>query len=214
MAYFASETAVFAVALGVTVVLALIELGRLVRGHIPERTYGQTPSALQSHSNFWRSARSRACGWLARNRVSPLSCWLVFLLGFGLSGLIFQEAIRRHVIQLPSWIGMVVATAAGLCATHFFARGTAQSVFAEDMVCQNMDALIGRLGVVFRGSASIGRPAKAKICDADGKSHYVLVEPYDIDHTLPQGTHIIIVRREGSILLAREARDETDKAET
>ena len=57
---------------------------------------------------------------------------------------------------------------------------------------------VGKPAVIVQGHARQGLPARARLSDPTGQSHYVLVEPDVEGEVLEQGADIIIVRQQGS----------------
>ncbi len=52
------------------------------------------------------------------------------------------------------------------------------------------------------GTARRGSPAQARVSDVHGQVHYVMVEPYDDDHSFGQGDTVRLDRRDGNIFIA------------
>jgi hypothetical protein len=59
-------------------------------------------------------------------------------------------------------------------------------------------ALIGRSGVITTGTARAGMAAEAKVRDAQGRSHYVMVEPDLPEQTFAEGSVVLLVRKAGA----------------
>lgn len=201
MEFFAGDTAPFAVALGLTLALAAVELVGLVIGISPGAAVDNSLPDLDADSpDFELGPLSEFLSWISFGRLPALVVLIVFLTSFGLIGFAEQEVLRRLFdFTLNPWIASLPAAAAGLVATHHIGHALARIVPKEETDAVSTTEFIGRVATVFRGSASIGRPAEAKLTDIHGKTHYVLVEPQDVDQTLPEGSEVVIVRQEGSI---------------
>ncbi|WP_420584214.1 OB-fold-containig protein [Ruegeria sp.] len=133
--------------------------------------------------------------WLGMGRM-PFMIWLVvFLAGFGLSGIGLQLTLRDLLgFDLPSWIAAIPAGAFGL----WFARGFG-AVFARLLPKTETEAmsekmLARRRGFISQGTASRGRPAEVRVMDRYGNAHYLRAEPLQDKDTLEQGTEVLVLR--------------------
>jgi hypothetical protein len=59
-------------------------------------------------------------------------------------------------------------------------------------------SLVGRVGVVTAGVARRGLAAQARVRDALGRSHYLMVEPDLEDEVFEEGAQVLIVRKAGA----------------
>jgi hypothetical protein len=58
-------------------------------------------------------------------------------------------------------------------------------------------SLIGRAGIIVRGTATQSLAAEAKVRDAYGRAHYVLVEPDFADQSFAEGSDVLLVKKVG-----------------
>lgn len=65
-----------------------------------------------------------------------------------------------------------------------------------------LDALTGSFARIVTGVARSGSPARARVEDAYGQAHYVMVEPDNAGQTLEEGETILLVRREDHVFRA------------
>ena len=137
-------------------------------------------------------------GWLGVGRVPLLMLLVVFLALFGLAGL----AIQQFAGPLPWWIAVPGAAAAALPLTGLGARGLARIMPGDETTAVSLDSLVGRRGTITIGTARRGSPAQARVADVHGQVHYVMVEPYDDDHSIGQGETVRLDRRDGNIFIA------------
>ena len=137
-------------------------------------------------------------GWLGVGRVPLLMLLVVFLALFGLAGL----AIQQFAGPLPLWIAVPGAAAAALPLTGLGARGLARIMPGDETTAIGLDDLAGRRGTITIGTARRGSPAQARVADVHGQVHYVMVEPYDDDHSIGQGETVRLDRRDGNIFIA------------
>lgn len=136
--------------------------------------------------------------WLGVGRVPLLMLLVVFLALFGLAGL----AIQQFAGPLSLWIAVPGAAAAALPLTGLGARGLARIMPGDETTAVSLDELVGRRGTITIGTARRGSPAQARVADVHGQVHYVMVEPYDDDHSIGQGETVRLDRREGNIFIA------------
>jgi membrane protein implicated in regulation of membrane protease activity len=137
-------------------------------------------------------------GWLGVGRVPQLMLLVVFLALFGLAGL----AIQQFAGPLSLWIAVPGAVAAALPLTGLGARGLARIMPGDETTAVSLDDLVGRRGTITIGTARRGSPAQARVADVHGQVHYVMVEPYDDDHSIGQGETVRLDRRDGNIFIA------------
>lgn len=136
--------------------------------------------------------------WLGVGRVPLLMLLVVFLAIFGLAGL----AIQQFAGPLPLWIAAPAAVAAALPLTGVGARGLARIMPQDETTAVSLDSLVGKRGTITIGTARRGSPAQARVKDAHGQVHYVMVEPHEEEHPFGEGEEILLSRRDGNIFLA------------
>lgn len=204
MDLFAAETAPFAVALGLTLAIALIELAGVLIGLSPSEAIDSTlPDADADASEFELGPLSQFLTWLSFGRLPALVVLILVTTSFGLGGYVLQEAMRRIFgFALEPAIASAPAALFALFATHHLGRWLGRLMPREETEAVSTADFIGRVATVFRGTASSGKPAEAKLTDIYGKTHYVLVEPDDAQLLLAEGSEVVLVRREGHVFRA------------
>ena len=130
----------------------------------------------------------------------PLTIWLVvFLLvfaGIGVSGQALADSLTGA--PLDRWLAAVLAGAAALPLTAGIARPLGAILPQDETSAVDIAALVGRRAVITDGVARKASPARARVRDAFGQDHYVMVEPHEADSQLLAGDEILLVRREGN----------------
>jgi hypothetical protein len=63
----------------------------------------------------------------------------------------------------------------------------------------SLESLVRREAVIQTGTARARSPARAKVKDAFGHPHFVMVEPHDEGAELGEGEKVLLVRREGEV---------------
>lgn len=134
----------------------------------------------------------------------PLMVWLTMLLFiFGTLGLIGQGALTSLLgAPLPAGLAALAAGAGALPLNGLAVRPLAAIIPRDETTAVSLDELIRRDGEIQIGTAQRGSPARAKVIDAHGHPHFVMVEPQDDAATLIAGESVLIVRREGEIFYA------------
>ena len=204
MDLFAAETAPFAVALGVTLAIALIELAGVLIGLSPSEAIDSTlPDADTDMPDLELGPLSQFLNWLSFGRLPALIVLILITTSFGLGGYVLQEAMRRIFgFALEPAVASVSAAIFSLFATHHLGHWLGRLMPREETDAVSTADFIGRVATVFRGTASSGKPAEAKLTDIHGKTHYLLVEPDDEGQSLSEGSQVVLVRREGPVFRA------------
>ncbi|UYN99883.1 MAG: YqiJ family protein [Devosia sp.] len=208
MDFFTPEMVPFTAAIGITIALAILEFGGLMMGLHPSAAIDSSLPDLDvdvdvDAPEIELAPLSQFLSWISFGRLPALVVLILFLTSFGLLGLFGQQSLRNVFgFALQPWIASVPAAIGALYTTHFIGHGLARIMPREESDAVSTSAFIGRVATIFRGSASAGHPAEAKLTDIHGHTHYVLVEPDDHEQTLPTGSEVVIVRQKGSIYRA------------
>ncbi|AJR24152.1 MULTISPECIES: YqiJ family protein [Sphingobium] len=142
-------------------------------------------------------------GWLGVGRLPLLMLLAIFLALFGMIGLIGQHLLLDLTgAMLPPLIAAPAALIASLPATGLAARRLAPLLPRDQSSAVPLDALTGSFARIVTGVARSGSPARARVEDAYGQAHYVMVEPDNSGQTLEEGETILLVRREDHVFRA------------
>ncbi|MEO1198117.1 MAG: YqiJ family protein [Pseudomonadota bacterium] len=146
---------------------------------------------------------SQVLGWLCIGKVPILVILVVFLTAFGMTGYLVQGLMRAGFgFPLPAWIAVVPAFAAALPVTRMAGLGLAKIVPKEQTEAVSKRDFIGRIATITLGQARRDLPAEAKLTDSYGRTHYVRVEPDADGDVFDQGSDVILVKQVGGIFLA------------
>lgn len=138
--------------------------------------------------------------WLHIGRAPLLILLVFFLLGFGLSGVLLQQLSQTllgtvthgALVAIPSVIiGLTQMNWGGRFVHRFLPKDETESVSSE--------SFIGKTVTITVGEAHLNDPAEAKLSDAFGQIHYVMVEPDDDSYYFKQGDTALIIRQQGAI---------------
>lgn len=190
----APETLPFGVGFGLIVGIALLEgFGMLV---------SLSPSNL---IDDWlpdvggEGALDRVLGWLHVGRVPALVLLLLFLTGYVLFGYGLQMVAHGLVGgYLPAWMAGLLAVPSGMATVRGLGSLIAHIVPRDETSIVSEQSLVGRVGVVTAGVARRGLAAQARVRDALGRSHYLMVEPDLDDEVFEEGAQVLIVRKAGA----------------
>ena len=204
MDVFASETAPFAVAIGLTLAIAVIELAGLLFGAQPSAMVDSALPDLDADiADIELGPLSQTLSWLSFGKLPALVVLILITASFGLTGFALQEVLRQSFgFALDPWIASVPAALGALFVTRHAGRAIARIMPREETDAVSTKVFVGRVATVFRGVAGPGMPAEAKLTDIHGKTHYVLIEPDEGEAAMPEGSEVVIIRQEGPVYRA------------
>lgn len=148
-------------------------------------------------------AWDRVLGWLHLGRVPSLVLALLFLTGYAVFGYSLQllaHGFSGH--YLPAWLAGGVAVPAGLTTVRALGALIVHIIPRDESSAISHESLLGRGGIVCAGIARTGMAAQARVRDAHGRTHFLLVEPDLADEQFDEGTEVLIVKKQGAIYRA------------
>lgn len=182
----------FAAALGVMLVLALVQMFGLGDFGEADAEPGAEAGTIDGLTTL-----------LGIGRV-PFTIWLaLFLLLFAGLGLGIQELAESLTGgPLDALLASVFAGGAALPATAVMVRPLAAVLPQDESTAVTLDQLVGRRAHVTDGVARRGSPARARVVDMHGHPHHVMIEPHEADSQIHAGDEALLVRREGETFYA------------
>lgn len=120
----------------------------------------------------------KALDWLYVGRIPTMILLILFIASFCITGILIQQvalAILGHFIS--PWLASLDALVVSFPVLKVLATLLYPILPKDETTAVSGDTLVGRPARIILGTASIGYPAQAKIIDAHGQSHYVMVEP-------------------------------------
>ena len=137
--------------------------------------------------------------WINVGRLPLLMLIVVFLFAFGMTGLIGQRLFAALIGQPGPWfLAAPLAFAVALPVTRVFGRGVARIMPRDETTAVSRDSLVGRVAVIVTGEARQASAAQARVRDAHGQVHYVMVEPDEAAEVFAEGASVILVRHAGA----------------
>lgn len=131
----------------------------------------------------------------------PFLIWLSSLLFvFACTGVIGQALINGATgSPLPAGLAALLATGAALPLNGLLVRPIGKLFPDDETTAVSLESLVRRDAVIQTGTARSASPARAKVKDAFGHPHFVMVEPHDPGAELAEGETVMLVRREGEL---------------
>lgn len=190
----ASQNLPFGIGLALIVGIAVIEgVGMLL---------SMSPSSLMDdfvpdvHGD---AGLDRLLGWLHLGKVPVLVLLLLFLCGFTVFGYSLQLVAHGLLgSYLHPALAATLAVPAGMATVRGLGSLIAHIVPRDETSAVSEQTLVGRVGVIVTGAARRGLSAQARVKDAHGRPHYLMVEPDLDDDVFEEGTQVLIVRKAGA----------------
>ncbi len=137
--------------------------------------------------------------WLRVGKVPILVLLVIFLTGFGLTGLLLQAAVQTLAGRsAPAMLLVLPALALALPGVRTAGGAIARALPKEETSAVSSATFVGRIATIVLGTTRRGIPAQARLRDQHGRSHYVMVEP-DLDgDEFSQGEDVLLVRQSGA----------------
>ena len=146
-----------------------------------------------------QSALSKLLSWLRVGKVPVLMLLVVFLTAFGLIGLSLQGFIHGVTgSMLPAAIASIPAFLLSLPVVRVMGSVIAVVMPQDETEAVGRETLVGRIGIITLGTARQGHAAEARVRDAHGTSHYVMVEP-NVAEEFTRGDQVLLVKDEGAV---------------
>ncbi len=133
-------------------------------------------------------------GWLNFGRVPFMILVVINLLSYGFSGYTLQKIIMKitHSPMNKLLISLLALIPAFLLV-HYIGRFLAKVMPQVESNAITLDTLVGSVGEIVIGTASVNNPAEVKVKDKFEKIHYVRVLPINDDLKITQGEKVLLV---------------------
>lgn len=149
------------------------------------------------------SALSRILGWLCVGKVPVLILLVAFLTVFGLTGLMVQSIVQGVTgALLPGFVASIPALVVAVPCVRVIGKGLSRLIPKDETSAVKRASFIGRIASITIGTARFGYPAQAKLQDAFGQTHYVMVEPDSEEISFPTGAQVLLVEKHGTVFRA------------
>lgn len=142
-------------------------------------------------------------GWLLIGRVPVLILFILLLTAFGIIGLFLQSLLLQITGRMFSaWIVSLPAGLAALAVVKSVGGLFTRFMIKDETTAVSEATFIGKIATITLGRAKRGQPARAKLLDEYGQTHYVLVEPEGEEDTFEVGNMVVLIDRSGTIFRA------------
>jgi hypothetical protein len=144
--------------------------------------------------------------WFRVGEVPVVMLFIVFLTGFGLSGLMVQYVSVSLVgVYMPTIIATGIGIIASIPVVRVCGGLLGKYMPKDETYVVSEKSFYGMIATVTLGTAEPGKPAQAKIRDKHGQTHYILVEPDTPGERFATGEQAIVVKQVGAIYKVIEA---------
>lgn len=138
--------------------------------------------------------------WFRVGEVPVIMLFIVFLTGFGLSGLIIQFILTSVIqITLPATLASIPAILCSFVMVRVCGGILGKYLPKDETYAVSQDSFPGMVATLTLGSAEVGKPAEAKLQDQHGQTHYILVEPDNEGEIFNRGDKTIVVSQQGAV---------------
>lgn len=138
--------------------------------------------------------------WFRVGEVPVIMLFIVFLTGFGLSGLILQFILASIIkITLPATLAAIPALLSSVVVVRVCGGILGKYLPKDETYAVSQKSFPGMVATLTLGTAETGKPAEAKFKDRHGQTHYILVEPDNDGESFKQGDKTIIVSQNGAV---------------
>lgn len=207
--FFHSDNVIFTSAIVLMIFIAILEGLMVVIGSgissmldplIPDFDVDVDMNAEIESSSF---ALSKFFSWIRVKQVPVLMLLIIFLMSFGVVGLIFQAILLNLLSTL--WFGWIIAIPTfiiSLINLRIFGGIIAKILPKDETSSISSNELIGHIATITLGNAKKGSPAEAKTKDTFGQTHYFMVEPEDENTVFKQGDEVLLIQKINTHFLA------------
>lgn len=194
----ADQSFPFTLALVLMLLIAAVETAAIVIGgglsDSLEALLPDLPSGDEAASSL-----TTLFGWLRYKQVPLLMLLVIFLTGFGLSGLFIQSTVQGLFgFYLPAIFVCIPAIVIALPTVRLLGGVLHRILPRDETSVVSEQSFIGRVATITLGTASHGKPAEAKIRDEHGQAHYLMVEPDQTEQPFEQGTQVVLTEQLGA----------------
>lgn len=141
---------------------------------------------------------SKLLSWLRVGEVPALILLVVFLLAFGITGLVLQLFASSLLgSPLPGWLLAVPVLLLALPQVRMVGNLLRRFAIGDESEAVGRASFVGKVAVITLGEARASFPAEARFADEFGTTHYVMVEP-DGDETFTRGEQVLLVEDRGA----------------
>ena len=145
--------------------------------------------------------------WLNPGRIPVMAALALFLMIYGLIGLIGQQALDSSTGMLPAWLAALVALPAAYIAWQPASPIIGKIMPRDHTDAISLESLKGRRAVIDIGTATHTSSARATVRDVHGTRHSVMVVMSLPSHEAHAGDEVYLLEigRDGEPSIAHPA---------
>lgn len=141
----------------------------------------------------------RLLAWFRVGEVPVVMLFIVFLTGFGLSGLALQYlSLSILGSAFPKIVAVCIAILAAIPTVRLCSGFLGRYMPKDETYAVSENSFLGMVATLTLGTATAGKPAEAKLKDRHGQTHYIMVEPDKPEDSFTKGDKVIIVSQHGA----------------
>jgi len=151
------------------------------------------------------SPLSRVLSWLRVGKVPVLMLLIIFLTAFALIGLTLQALMQNtYGSLLPSYIIFLPALILAFPIVRVCGGVLNRLMPGDETDAVMEESLIGHIATITLGTATVGKPAEARVKDKHGTTHYIMVEPDTDNVVFTNQNSILLISKKGATFTAIE----------
>ena len=204
-----AENSPFTIALAVMLILAVLELitvslgmglSEMVHSMLPEMDADIDADLHVGEPGGGTDPLVKLLAWFRIGEVPVIILFVVFLTGFGLSGLLVQfTAVQILGRTIPPLLAVVPAVMCALPTVRVLGGFLSKHMPKDETYAVSEKSFHGQVATITMGTARHNKPAQAKLKDQHGQTHYILVVPDNPEEQFEAGDKTIIVSQNGAI---------------
>ena len=189
--FYLYENMPFTIALCVALLIGIVELFSLLLGGISNAFDGFLPDKDISLSTDIDGFS--LTDYLCIGKI-PLLMWLVvFLVSYGLSGIILQMIFHLNV-----YIAGIIVLFLSTIPTRYVSLFLHKVIPQDETDALSHNDFIGYSATIILGKSTKDHPAEAAFIDKFNQKHYIMVEPENDDELYFQGDVVIITAKKSN----------------
>ncbi len=153
----------------------------------------------------------KALDWLYVGRIPTMILLILFIASFCITGLLIQQlslTVLGH--YLSPWLASLDALVMSVPILKLLAALLYPILPKDESSAVTGDSLVGKPARILLGTASIGKPAQAKITDEYGQNHFVMVEPdadyhkTDLNQPFHEAEDALIITADDALIITQK----------
>ena len=196
----APENSVFAIALGLFLLIFLIQALSFIIGLEPfsflDGLLPDAPVDLDVPDAHPVGFMDSIMSMLKLGKVPFVFTFIFFLFSFSLIGLYGQQGLVAFGMpRLPWYIASPIALVVTIPVLRFGNAIMARVLPKDETYSISSDTFVGRMATITIGTATFDTPAEAKLQGPDKKTHYVRAVADEEGKSFKQGDRVLIVSK-------------------